>query len=245
MSILTLEVIEPFTTKEHGQVSAWQVGQRMALSQEKAQRVIECVGRKVRVVEHDRVDRAIGTVVRWGCERGLICDVIVDRAFRWLWVETATRAGWTRTAETTTCPRCRGVQWWWSKDAAIPCGFSHDWIARRDLETGEGRGPGHPANRDHLNECCRHRFRFVRSLALLCATCHPPMPSPEDWAAAWREIADLSAGIMVDDLRYAPLVGTLQQCDEAFRAGDYAGFQVGVMRVRRAAQGPTKFGARM
>ena len=245
MSILTLEVIEPFTVKEHGQVSSWQIGQRMALSPEKAQRVMDRVGNKVRVVEPEVIDPAIGTVVQCGCERGLICDVIVEHALRWLWVETATRTGWTRTArEKATCPRCHGMQWWWARAQIIPCGFTHDWVPYYDPETGAPRGPGRPANRDHLNECCAHRFRTASTLMILCAACHPPLPSQDDWEKAWHEVAELSARITVDDLRYAPLLGAIQQCDEAFKGGDYARFQTGVMRVRRAAQGPLNLKAK-
>ena len=254
MSILTLEVLEPFTVKEHGLVSSWQVGQRMSLSQEKAQRVIDRVGAKVRVVEHDNIDHAIGTVVQasqeflvvsppspvliepvagpvtvdplvgsvvlWSNERGLVRDTHHDRALRWIWVETATRVGWTCAVEAgARCRRCQGARWWWSKAVAIPCGFSHDWVPHHDPETGEPKGPGRPADRDHLDECRRHRFRFTPSLAILCATCHPPMPSRDDWSAAWDEIIQLRHGLT--DPTTATLV---QACEAAFSQGDYPGF---------------------
>lgn len=221
MSTLTLEVIESFTVREHGQVSAWQVGQRMTLSPEKAARVIERVGPKVRVVEREGVDPAIGSIVLWSHERGLVHDVLIHHDTQWIWVETATREGWTHTrAEAAArCRRCQGTRWWWSKDAAIPCGFSHDWVADHDPRTGKEKGPGHPADRDHLDECRRHRFRFTPSLAILCATCHPPMPSPDTWSAAWDEIVQLRHSLT--DPTTESLV---QACDAAFSHGDYPAF---------------------
>ena len=56
-----IEVIESFTVKEHGEVSAWQAGQRMSLTPEQARRVIERVGSKVRVVEHLQM----GDLITW------------------------------------------------------------------------------------------------------------------------------------------------------------------------------------
>jgi hypothetical protein len=53
MSTLILEVVEPFTVKEDGRVTTWAPGQQMRLSPAKAQRVLACVGNKVRVVEGD------------------------------------------------------------------------------------------------------------------------------------------------------------------------------------------------
>jgi hypothetical protein len=66
MSTLTLEVLAPFTVRQHGHVTTWQPGQRMILSQEKARRVLACVGNKVRMVESNRVDGdLLGQIVTW------------------------------------------------------------------------------------------------------------------------------------------------------------------------------------
>ncbi len=204
-----IEVVEPFTVREHGQVSSWQVGQRMVLSPEKAQRVIERVGNKVRVVEHDTMDHAIGTAVQASldfhteageCVSGVgpwvVADVVVvDNEpelvnGRWLLLVHGPDLRWSHESMIAPyrCHACKGARFWWSANT------------------------------------------------VLCVECIPP--SVPQWRALWREVAELCAGIMADDLRYAPLLGALQQCDDAFKAGDYAGFQVGVMRARRAAQGP-------
>jgi hypothetical protein len=51
MSTWTLEVLAPFTMQQHGQITTWQPGQRMTLPQEKAQRVLDYVGDKVRLLD--------------------------------------------------------------------------------------------------------------------------------------------------------------------------------------------------
>jgi hypothetical protein len=53
MSTLTLEVLAPFTVQQNGRVTTWHPGQHMTLSQEKARRVLDRVGGKVRVLEGD------------------------------------------------------------------------------------------------------------------------------------------------------------------------------------------------
>jgi hypothetical protein len=142
------------------------------------------------------VEQLVGSVVIWCNERGLVRDTQQDRAVRWIWVETATRAGWTRTVkEGALCRRCHGERWWWSKAVTTPCGFSHDGVQHLDSETGQLKGPSRRADRDHLDECRRHRFRITPSLAILCVACHPPVPSHGDWSAAWHDIAELSCGL--------------------------------------------------
>jgi hypothetical protein len=56
MSTLTLEVLAPFTVRQHGQITTWHAGHRVTLSQEKAQRVLARVGDKVRVLDGDSCD---------------------------------------------------------------------------------------------------------------------------------------------------------------------------------------------
>jgi hypothetical protein len=206
MSILTLEVIEPFTVKEHGQVSSWQVGQRMALSPEKAQRVLDRVGDKVRIVEPDAIDFAIGTVVEASMEfltdagervvgtgPWIVTDVVAVEheprllSGRWLLLSHGSNRQWSHESTTTVyhCPNCKGARCWWSAHT------------------------------------------------VLCIQCTPPsLPACRE---LWRELAALTVGITADDRRYASLLDALQVCDEMFKLGDYAGFQTGVMRVRRVA----------
>lgn len=216
MSIWILEVVEPFTVKEHGQVSSWQAGQRMTLPQEKAQRVMACVGVKVRVVDSESLDSAIGSVIQTsmdfllesgervpGVGPWVVADVVAVEPEsgllpgRWLLLVHGQDWRWSHDSMITPyrCPRCKGARCWWSANT------------------------------------------------VLCVECLPP--SVPQWLGLWREVADLSAGILVDDLRYASLWDALQQCDDAFKAGDYARFQSGVIRVRRAAQGPTQLTARL
>lgn len=61
MSTLTLEVLAPFTVQQNGLVTTWHPGQRMILSDEKARRVLACVGAKVRLLAGDR----LGHIVTW------------------------------------------------------------------------------------------------------------------------------------------------------------------------------------
>ena len=53
MSILTFEVVESFTLKRDGQVTTCSPGQRLKLPHDKAQRVLEQVGGKVRLVQDE------------------------------------------------------------------------------------------------------------------------------------------------------------------------------------------------
>ena len=95
MSILTLEVIQPFSLKRNGQVTTCFPGERLQLPPDKAQRVLKQVGGKVRLLQGPPVlfprsepvqDGYIpmpGTPVRW--ERadgsrpvGVVSDVVID-----------------------------------------------------------------------------------------------------------------------------------------------------------------------
>lgn len=178
-------------------------------------------------VDPSTMDPVVGSVVQWSDERGLVLDTRMDDAIQWFWTETASRAGWTRTVMVgAQCHRCHGDRWWWSKAGIIPCSFSHDWVPHYDRETGEPKGPGRPADRDHLDECCRHRYRSTESLAILCVTCHPPTPSSDEWAAACDEITQLRHGLT------DPTTANLTQaCEVAFSEGDYPGFLRERMRL--------------
>ena len=211
MSILMLEVVEPFTVKEHGQVLSWLIGQRMALSAEKAQRVIEQVGPKVRVVKGQALDHMIGAVVQGpmdfknevgsyviGTGPWVVEDVMVVNQNhgvlpgRWLLLIHGQAWRWCHETKVEQrpyrCPNCKTSRCWWSKDT------------------------------------------------VLCFQCNPP--SVPQWRDLWREVAELSGGITMDDPRYTSLLEAMQQCEKAFMAIDYAEFQCGMMRMRRAAQGP-------
>jgi hypothetical protein len=216
MSTWILEIVEPFTVQQGGHVTAWAPGQRMALSPEKAQRVIDRVGRKVRVVGPDLIDAMIGTVVEApleflrivnegednettqrviGVGPWIVHDVVgVESGVltgRWLWLVHGPDQRWTHESKTGPyhCPKCRVARCWSSKYTVI------------------------------------------------CAGCIPPT-CPE-WRALWREVAELSVGLTPEDPRYAPFVDEVNGCDEAFRHGDYAGFQRGVIRARRVWQEST------
>lgn len=218
MSIL-IEVVQPFTVREHGQVSSWQIGQRKVLTPENAQRVIERVGSKVRVVDPDAMDHMIGTAVQasmeyvifenegqsnaatrriTGAGPWIVADVVVVDGEpglltgRWLLLVHGPSLRWSHESTVTPyrCPTCKGAHVWWSEHT------------------------------------------------VLCAQCIPP--SVPQWQILWREVAALSAGLTVD----APLLAALQSCDDAFKAGDYAGFQAGVVRVRRASLMPAKLSGR-
>ena len=50
-------------------------------------------------------------------------------------------------------------------------------------------------------------------------------PTQTEWADAWEKLAALTHGIEKTDPRYAPVMAALNQCDDFFLAGDWAGFQ--------------------
>jgi hypothetical protein len=56
-------------------------------------------------------------------------------------------------------------------------------------------------------------------------------PVKPDWLAAWRDLAGITYGITEDDPRFQLVMVALQDCDAAFAAGDWQGFQQGVAQV--------------
>ena len=46
-----------------------------------------------------------------------------------------------------------------------------------------------------------------------------------DWLRAWEELAQLTHGLEKTDARFQPIMALLDQCDDFFLAGDWAGFQ--------------------
>ncbi len=49
-------------------------------------------------------------------------------------------------------------------------------------------------------------------------------PTSIEWLAAWRELADLTAGLVPDDSRVGPVLHALEQCDEQFQRGNWSAF---------------------
>ncbi len=59
MSTLTFEVLESFSLKRDGQVTTCSPGQRISLPEDKAQRMLEHVGEKVRLVQDEPSETVI------------------------------------------------------------------------------------------------------------------------------------------------------------------------------------------
>ncbi len=49
-------------------------------------------------------------------------------------------------------------------------------------------------------------------------------PTQTEWRAAWRELADLTAGLFPDDPRVGPVLHALEQCNEQFQRGNWSAF---------------------
>ncbi len=102
-------------------------------------------------------------------------------------------------------------------------------------------------------------WRSSTAEAWPCRTCHPPASLPvyetlsphgklgdavrtqpradtEAWLAAWRELAAVTNGVTADDSRVQPVMTALEQCDTAYLAGDWPGFQRAAQQVRQAAE---------
>ena len=52
-----------------------------------------------------------------------------------------------------------------------------------------------------------------------------PRVSQARWLKTWRELADLTTGVEVNDPRFRPIMEALESCDRAFEQGDWATFQ--------------------
>ena len=63
-----------------------------------------------------------------------------------------------------------------------------------------------------------------------------PLSSTEAWLAAWRELAAITDGLTVHDPRFRPIMVALEQCDTAYLAGDWPGFQQAAQQVRQAVE---------
>ena len=59
------------------------------------------------------------------------------------------------------------------------------------------------------------------------------IPEPDDWLRAWRELSTVTLGIAPDDLRSEPVMASLDQCDEAYLAGNWGAFQIAAEEVRK------------
>jgi len=59
---------------------------------------------------------------------------------------------------------------------------------------------------------------------------------PTDWLTRWRELAQVTGGLLPDDPRVNPVLSVLADCDRAHRLGDLHGFQRAAARVHRLMQ---------
>ena len=78
------------------------------------------------------------------------------------------------------------------------------------------------------SRCHMSRWYWVKGGMVDCAVCHPP---DADWQTMWQDIASLTDDIMQDDPRFEPVRAAVQQCDEAFTAGNVAEFQKASLRL--------------
>jgi len=70
-----------------------------------------------------------------------------------------------------------------------------------------------------------------------CGSCDAPrQPEKPDWYNAWRELAALTDGITDQDPRFSRVMAGLDQCDNAFRKGNWPAFQQAAEQVRAAVQ---------
>ncbi len=58
----------------------------------------------------------------------------------------------------------------------------------------------------------------------------------QDWLRAWQEIARLTNRVTREDRQLGPIMQAVEQCDVAFLAGDWLGFQRAAEQVRLAVQ---------
>ena len=57
------------------------------------------------------------------------------------------------------------------------------------------------------------------------------------WLSAWRALASMTSGVTREDPRFLAVMAALEQCDQAFMAGDHPAFQRAALRVKRAVEG--------
>jgi len=61
--------------------------------------------------------------------------------------------------------------------------------------------------------------------------------SIRDWSPTWRELADLTSGLTVEDPRLPVVMGALTECDNTYLRGDWVAFRQAAARVRSAMEG--------
>ncbi|MEO7861380.1 MAG: hypothetical protein ABIU05_13240 [Nitrospirales bacterium] len=61
--------------------------------------------------------------------------------------------------------------------------------------------------------------------------------APDDWLAAWREVAELTSGLTADDPRLPIVMDALLAWDEAIQRGNWVAFRLYTSRVRSAMAG--------
>ena len=54
-----------------------------------------------------------------------------------------------------------------------------------------------------------------------------------DWLPTWGELAALTSGLTADDPRLQLVMVALHDCDAAFEAGDWQGFQQGAAQIHK------------
>ena len=79
--------------------------------------------------------------------------------------------------------------------------------------------------------------RALRLLAKAQGRVRLAEPANPEWLAEWRALARITDGITADDPRFQPIMAALEQCDMAYLAGDWPGFQRAALAVKRAVDG--------
>lgn len=205
MSTLIFEVLEPFTTRQEGRITRCEPGQRFCLTSEQAKQVLGSVGNKIRLVTQGELDSVIGTVVQASLEFLNEAGERVAGVGPWIVVDTIV-FDWTSgfIAGRWLCLQ-HGQEWRWVHES----------------RTTTYRCP-----------MCKQSGCWWSEHTVLCVACIPP--SRPQWGALWREVGDLTIGVMPNDPCYLQIVEALSHCDEAFQRSDYSGFQAGLVRLRWA-----------
>jgi len=58
-----------------------------------------------------------------------------------------------------------------------------------------------------------------------------------DWMNEWRDLAQVTCGILAEDPRFEPVMRGLNVCDTAFSLDSWALFQEGAEQVKQIAKG--------
>lgn len=69
----------------------------------------------------------------------------------------------------------------------------------------------------------------------VCAVCQAPLCMP-DWNKAWRDLAEVTYGIPVNDPRYERVMRWLDVADTAFALGSWPNFQEAATMLKEVAK---------